>query len=100
MSSQKIVSVGSGIFSVVSLVRFLAFYILSHCIYLLHHSRFMVWHAQALHSKFQPQNKEVMLSTALGFPIDKRVTDHSFILVAEGVGFSQELLPSWVQSKS
>ena len=92
MSSQIIVSVASGIFSVVSLVRFLAFYILSHCIFLLHHSRFMARYAQALHSKCQPQNKEVR-TTALGFPIGKRVTDHCPILVPEAVGFSQELLP-------
>ena len=88
MLSQMIFSVASGIFSVVSLIRFLAFLILSHCIFLLHHSQFMARHAQALHSKCQPQNKEAMLSTALGFPIRKRSTDHSSILVPEAVGFS------------
>ena len=93
MLSQIIVSVASGIFSVLSLVRFLAFYILSHCIFLLHHSRFMARRAHALHSKYQPQNKEAMLSTALGFPVGKRVTDHCSILVPEAVGFPQELLP-------
>ena len=91
--SQIIASAVSGIFSVVSLVRFLALYILSHCIFLLHHSRFMAWNAQELQSKCQSQNKEAMLSTALGFPIGNRVTDHCSILVPEAVGFSQELLP-------
>ena len=93
MSSQIIVSVASGIFSVVNLVRFLAFYILSHRIFSLHHSRFMAWHVPALHSKCQPQNKKTVLSTAFGFPIGKRVTDHCSILVLEFVGFSQEWLP-------
>ena len=43
--------------------------------------------------KCQPQNKEAMLSTALGFPVGKRVTDHCSNLVLEDVGFSKELLP-------
>ena len=94
MLSQIIVSVASDISSVVRLVSFLAFYILSHCIFLLHHSQFMARHAQALHAKCQPQNKEVRLSTALGFPIGTRVTDHCSILVLEAAAFSQELLPS------
>ena len=34
-----------------------------------------------------------MLSTALGFPTGKRVTDYCSILVPEAVGFPQELLP-------
>ena len=93
MLSQIIVSVASSIFSVASLVRFLAVYTLPHCIFLLHHSRFITEHAQALQSKCQPQNKKAMLSTALGFPIGKRVTDHYSILVPEAVGLSQELLP-------
>ena len=79
------------VYSVVSLVRFSAFYILSHCIFLLHHSRFMARHAQALHSICQPQNNKVILSIALDFPIGKRVTDHCFILVPEAVGFSHSL---------
>ena len=54
----------------------------------------MARHAQAVHSKCQPENKEAMLSTALGFPIDERVTDHCSILALEAVGVSQELLPS------
>ena len=33
-----------------------------------------------------------MLSTALGFPKDKRVTDHYSILAQEAVGFSEGLL--------
>ena len=53
----------------------------------------MARHAQALNSKCQSEKKEAMLSTALCFPIDKRVTDHCFILVPEALGFSQELLP-------
>ena len=93
MLSQITVSVASGIFSVVRLVRFLAFYMLSHYTFLLHHSRFMARHAQALQSKCQPQIKEAMLSTALGFLIDERVTEHCSILVPDAVGFSQELLP-------
>ena len=48
---------------------------------------------QALLLKCQPQNIEAILSTALGFIIGKRVTDHCSILVPETVGFSQELLP-------
>ena len=100
MLSQIIVSVTSGIFSVVSLVCFLAIYILSHCIFLLHHSRFMARHAHALQSKCQPLHKETMLSTALGFSIGNRVTDHCSILIPEAVGFSQELLPPPVQRKS
>ena len=52
----------------------------------------MAWHAQALLSNYHPQNKEVMLSTALRFPIGKRVTEHCSILVLEAVVFSQELL--------
>ena len=50
-------------------------------------------HAQTLLFKCQPQNMETMLSTALGFPIGKRVTDHCSILAPEAIGFSQELLP-------
>ena len=96
MSSQIIASVAS----VVSLVCLLAFYILSYCIYLLHHSQFMTRHALALHSKCQPQSKEAMLPTALGFPIGKRVTDHCSILVPKAVGFSQELLPTRTQRQS
>ena len=65
-------SCNSAIVSVVSLVRFLAFYILSHCIFSLHHSQFMAWHAQARNSKCEPQNKDAMLSAALGIPIRKR----------------------------
>ena len=53
----------------------------------------MARHTQALLSKCQPHNKEAMLSTALGFPIDKRVTDHCSILVPKADGFPQELLP-------
>ena len=44
MSSQIIVSDASSIFGVVSLVRILAFYILSHCMFSLHHYRFMAQH--------------------------------------------------------
>ena len=40
----------------------------------------------------QPQHYETMLSTALGFPKDKRVTDHYSILEPEAVGFSQGML--------
>ena len=56
--------------------------------------------AQALHSKCQSQNKKAMLSTAFGFPIRKRVTNHCSILVPGAVGFSKELLPPCVQRKS
>ena len=56
----------------------------------------MARHAQALHSKCQPQNKQTILSTALGFPIGKRVTDYCPILVSEAVGFSQ---PAFTCSK-
>ena len=45
------------------------------------------------YTQCQPQKKEVMLSTALGFPIGKKVTDHCSNLVPETVGFPQELLP-------
>ena len=58
-----------------------------HCIFLLHHSRFMAQHAQALHSKYQLYNKETMLSTALGFSIGKIVTDHCSILTIEAASF-------------
>ena len=98
--SKITVSVAIDIFNVVSLVRFLVLYILSHCIFLLHDSKFMARHALAQQSKCRPQNKEAMLSTALGFPIGTRVIDHSSILVPEAVGFSQKLLPLQVQSKS
>ena len=93
MLSQVIVSVASDIFRGVSLVRFLAFYRLPHCIFLLKHSRFMARHVQELHSKCKPQNEEAMSSTALGFPISKRVTEHCSISAREAVGFSKELLP-------
>ena len=43
--------------------------------------------------KTSTSEQETMLSSALGFPISKRVTDHCSILVPEAVGFSQELLP-------
>ena len=42
----------------------------------------------------QPQHYETMLSTALGFPKDKRITDHYSILEPEAVGFSQGILPT------
>ena len=58
MLNQIIVSDASGIFSVASLVRFLAFYIMSHCIFLLHHSRFMAQHAQALQSNVNLRTKK------------------------------------------
>ena len=54
----------------------------------------MARHVQALHSKCQLQEKEGMLSRALGFPKFKRVIDYYSILAQEAVGFSQELLPS------
>ena len=44
-------------------------------------------------------SQEVILSTALGFPISKRITDLCSILVREAVVFSQELLPPCVQRK-
>ena len=53
----------------------------------------MARHAQGLISKYHPQNQEAMLSSALGFPKGKIVTDHCSILLPEAVGFSQELLP-------
>ena len=53
----------------------------------------MARHVQELHSECQSQKKEAILSSALCFPIGKRVTDHCSILVPEAVGFSQELLP-------
>ena len=43
--------------------------------------------------KMSNSEQETMLSTALGFPTRKKVTDHCSILVPEAVGFSQELLP-------
>ena len=46
--------------------------------------------------KCHPQNKETMLSTTLGFPICRRVTDHCSILVLKTIGFSQEFLAPWV----
>ena len=93
MLSEITVSVASGLFSVVSFVRFLALSVLSHCTFLLHHSQLMSRHAQALQYKSQPQNKENILLTVFGFPIGKRVTNYYSILVSEAVGFSQELLP-------
>ena len=51
----------------------------------------MAWHVQAVQSTCQPQNKEAMLSTALGFPT--AVIDHCSILVSTAISFSQELLP-------
>ena len=54
----------------------------------------MAQHTETLPLKCQPQNIETMLSTALGFPIGKRVTDHCSILAPEAIGFSQDLLPS------
>ena len=50
-------------------------------------------YTQILLLKYQLQNIEAMLSTALGFPVGKRVTDHCSILVPEAAGFSQEFLP-------
>ena len=41
----------------------------------------------------QPQHKESMLSTALGFSKGKRVTDQYSVLAPETVRFSQALLP-------
>ena len=52
----------------------------------------MTQYTQTLLLKCQPQDIETMLSTALGFPIGKRVTDHCSILAPEAIGFSQELL--------
>ena len=43
--------------------------------------------------KLQPHLKEDMLSTALDFLKSKRVTDHYSILLPQGIGFPQELLP-------
>ena len=43
--------------------------------------------------KTSTSEQETMLSTGLGFPVGKKVTDHCFILVPEAVGFSQALLP-------
>ena len=86
MLSQISVSVASGTFSVVSLVRLLR--VLLHCLFMLHHSLFMVQHVQTLLSKCQSENKEAMLFKALGFRIDE--TDHCSILVLETVGFFQE----------
>ena len=63
-------------------------YILPHCIFLLHHSRFMARHAQALQSKCQPQKTENMLSTALGFLIGKRVTESLLHFSTRGHRFS------------
>ena len=40
-----------------------------------------------------------MLSTALGFPKEKRDTEHDSILETEAVGFSQVLLQPWAQRK-
>ena len=40
-----------------------------------------------------------MLSTALGFPKDKDVTDHYSILAQEALDFSRGLLPPWAQRK-
>ena len=56
-------------------------------------------HTQLLLLKCQPQNKQTMFSTALGFSIEKRVTDHCSILVSEAVGFYQTLLQPLVQRK-
>ena len=52
----------------------------------------MARHAQVLISKYHPQNKEAMFSSALGFPKGKIVADHCSILLPEAVGFSQDLL--------
>ena len=49
-------------------------------------------HTRTLLLKCQPQNIETLLSTALGFPIGKRVTDHCSNSAPEFIGFSQELL--------
>ena len=52
---------------------------------------FLIYGMCRYYIQCQPQNKEVMLPTALGFPIGKRVTDHCSILVPEAVSFPQKL---------
>ena len=92
MLSQISVSVASGNFSVVGSVHFSVLYIVKLYVFV---ASFPITaqHTQRLLSKCQPQNIETMLSTALGFPIGKRVTDHCSILAPEAIGFFQELLP-------
>ena len=75
--------------------QFLAFYILLRCIFLLHHSRFLARHTRAILSNVTLRTK-VMLSTAPGFYLGKRITEHCSILTSEAVGFPKELLPPWV----
>ena len=50
MLSQAILSDANSFFSVESSVRFLAFYILSHGIFLMHHSEFMHRHASTIYT--------------------------------------------------
>ena len=47
-----------------------------------------------LNHQRQLPHKQSMLSTALGFPKGKGVTDHYSILAQDAVGFSEEVLPS------
>ena len=92
MLSQISVSVASGNFSVVGSVHVSVLYIVTLYIIFFASLPITAQHTQALLLKCQPQNIETMLSTALGFPIGKRVTDHCSILAPEAIGFSQELL--------
>ena len=93
MLSQISVSVASSIFSVVSLVHFSVLYIVTlyvcGCITPDYGSAYT-----DTTLKMSTSEQETMLSTGLGFPIGKRVTDHYSIFVPEAVGFFQELLPS------
>ena len=82
----------SGNFSAVSSVHFSVLYIVTLYIFVASFP-ITVLHTQTLLLKWQPQNIEAMLFTALGFPIAERATDHCSILVTQAVGFSQELLP-------
>ena len=89
MLSQISVSVTSGNFSVVGSVHFSVLYIVTLYMILLHHSRLRL----SIRSHYSKNDMETMLSTALGFPIHKRVADHCSILTLEAIGFSQVLLP-------
>ena len=92
MLSQIGVSVANGNVNVVGSVYFSVLNIVTLYIFFCNISDYGSAYADAT-LKMSTQNIETMLFTALGFPISKRVTDHSSILAPEAIGFSQELLP-------
>ena len=92
MLNQINVLVTSGNISIVNSVHFSILYIVTLYNFRCITSDYGSGYADTT-LKCQPQNKETMMSTTLGFPIGKRVSDHWSILVPEAVGFSKELLP-------